>query len=177
MPRRVFLDSCTAQTLGDYGYYINDGEPISETDTINAVPDGLANIEALRAIFAVNERAMFEWIISDGSLAEAYARRDARHMQWIWDIAHHSQACLLNDGPTPESQKLATRLDEPKFGYLSRKDRLLLKEAVLLRCQAFLTMERRLPRNARHVEQEIGIRILTPITHWKLLLPWAALWH
>ncbi|MBS0642108.1 MAG: hypothetical protein JSS43_19755, partial [Proteobacteria bacterium] len=72
---------------------------------------------------------------------------------------------------------LAARLDEPKFGYLGAKDRLLLCHAVTLRCEAFLTVERRLPRNADHVERELGIRILTPITHWQMLRPWAALWR
>ena len=46
----------------------------------------------------------------------------------------------------------------------------------MLRCEAFLTMERRLPRNAAHIDRELGIRILTPITHWEILRPWAALW-
>jgi hypothetical protein len=46
-----------------------------------------------------------------------------------------------------------------------------------LRCEAFLTVERRLPRNAGHIERELGIRILTPITHWEMLEPWAALWR
>lgn len=39
----------------------------------------------------------------------------------------------------------------------------------------FLTVERRLPRNAAHFERALGLLILTPITHWKMLQPWAAL--
>jgi len=46
-----------------------------------------------------------------------------------------------------------------------------------LRCEAFLTVERRLPSNREHVERELGIRILTPTTHWEMLRPWAALWR
>jgi hypothetical protein len=84
--------------------------------------------------------------------------------------------CLEGAGPTAESEVLASRLDQPKFGYLSNKDRLLIRQAVLLRCEAFLTVERRLPRNAAHLERQPGIRILTPITHWEMLRPWAALW-
>jgi hypothetical protein len=26
-------------------------------------------------------------------------------------------------------------------------------------------------------QRELGIRILTPITHWEMLEPWAALWR
>ena len=98
-------------------------------------------------------------------------------MQWLWDIAHHSEVCLEDDGPTEQSDSLAARLNESKFGYLGAKDRLLLRDAVLLRCEAFLTVERRLPRNAAHVERELGIRILTPTTYWQMLRPWAALWR
>lgn len=176
LPRRIFLDSCTAQTLRNYGGYIYESEPIPDSDRIYRVTDGFANIEALREIFLVNERALFEWIVSHGSLQEAQDKRDPGHMRWLWDIADHSQVCLEGDGPTTESEVLATRLDESKFGYLSEKDRLLLRHAIILRCEAFLTMERRLPRNAAHVEHELGIRILTPIAYWEMLRPWAGLW-
>jgi hypothetical protein len=176
LPRRIFLDSCTAQLLGNYGGYLYEGEPIVETDRINRVTDALANLDALRNIFLLNERALFEWIVSRGSIEEAAAKGDPRHLQWLWDIADHSLVCLEDDGPTAESEVLASRLDEPKFGYLSDKDRLLIREAVFLRCEAFLTVERRLPRNAAHLERQLGIRVLTPIMHWEMLRPWAALW-
>lgn len=41
---------------------------------------------------------------------------------------------------------------------------------------AFLTMERRLPRNAEHIGRELGIEVFTPIRHWEMLRPWAGLW-
>jgi hypothetical protein len=176
LPRRIFLDSCTAQTLRNYGGYIYEAEPIPDADRIHRMTDGIANLEALRNIFLVNERALFEWIVSRGSMQEAHDKGDSGHMQWLWDIADHSEVCLEGDGPTAESEALAARLDEPKFGYLSEKDGVLLRHAIILRCEAFLTMERRLPRNAAHIERELGIRILTPIAHWEMLTPWAALW-
>jgi hypothetical protein len=177
LPRRIFLDSCTAQTLQNYGGFIYEGEPIIASDPICRVPEGIANVEALRDIFLINERAQFEWIVSRGSMQEAHEKRDPGHMQWLWDIADHSAICLECDGPTAESEAIAINLDKPKFGYLSDKDRLLLRHAIILRCDSFLTVERRLPRNAAHVECELGIRIMTPITHWSMLEPWAALWR
>jgi hypothetical protein len=99
-------------------------------------------------------------------MQEAHEKGDPGHMQWLWDIADHSQVCLESAGPTAESKALAVRVDEPKFGYLSEKDRLLLRHAVVLRCEGFLTVERRLPRNAAHIHRELGISILTPIMHW-----------
>ena len=176
LPRRIFLDSCTVQTLRNYGGYIYDAEPIPDSNRIHRMTDGIANIEALRNIFLVNQRAMFEWIVSSGSMQEAHEKGDPGHMQWLWDIADHSRVCLEGGGPTVQSEALAARLDEPKFGYVSEKDSLLTRDAIILRCEAFLTVERRLPRNAAHIERELGIRILTPITHWEMLRPWAALW-
>ena len=176
LPRRIFLDSCTAQTLRDYEGYIYEGEPISASERIHSVTDGIANVEALHNIFLVNERAQFEWIVSRGSLQEAHDKRDSGHMQWLWDIMDHSEVCLEGDGPTEESQTLAARLNEAKFGYLSEKDRQLIWDAITLRCEAFLTVERRLPRNAAHIKRVLGIRILTPVTYWEMLRPWAALW-
>ena len=177
LPRRILLDSCAAQTLGNYRGYIFEGEPLPDADPIHGIPDGLSNIDALRNIFLVNERAMFEWIVSQSSMREAHDKHDPQHMQWLWDIAAHSEICLECDGSTAESEYLAARLDESKFGYLSEKDRLLIQDAVFLRCEAFLTVERRLPRNAPHIEREIGIRIVTPVSYWQMLRPWAALWR
>ena len=103
LPRRIFLDSCTVQTLRNYGGYIFDGESIANTDRIHRVTKGLANVEALRDIFLINERASFEWIVSSGSLLEAQAKRDPGHTRWLRDIAHHSETCLLDGGPSVEA--------------------------------------------------------------------------
>jgi hypothetical protein len=34
LPHRIFLDSCTAQTLRDYGSYIHESEPLEASDRI-----------------------------------------------------------------------------------------------------------------------------------------------
>jgi hypothetical protein len=56
-------------------------------------------------------------------------------------------------------------------------DRALLRDAVILQCDTFLTMENKLPRNADHVRRMIGIRVLSPIGMWEILRPWAALFY
>jgi hypothetical protein len=177
LPRRIFLDSCAAQTLRDYGAFIFEGEAIPDSDRIFRMPEGIEKVEALREIFLINERAQFEWIVSHASMVEADDKGDPGHLRWVYDIAQHSAVCLALDGASKESWAHAARLREPKFGYLGKKDRVLLSEAVAFRCEAFLTMERRLPRNAAPIERELGIRVLTPITHWHMLWPWAALWR
>jgi hypothetical protein len=71
------------------------------------ISDGFANLEALRNIFAVSERAMFEWIVSRGSMEEAHAKRDPGHMQWLWDIADHSyqRSAWWRMDPRPKARR------------------------------------------------------------------------
>lgn len=176
LPRRIFLDSCTVQTLRKYGEFIYDGGSIMKDDRIHQVPDGYENVVALRDICHVTSRAHFRWMVSDASYQEAQAKRDPNHLSWLCEVVHYTRSFHEEIGPSPESKTIATRFDELKFGYLGGGDRVLLKDAVLMECDSFLTMERKLPRNAVHIERELGIRVLTPITYWERLRPWAALW-
>lgn len=175
LPRRIFIDSCTVQTLRKYGEFIYNGGSIGPSDVIRRIPDGLENVEALRAVCLVTSRAMFQWMVSDASRQEAGAKHDVGHLQWLFEIDDYSRN-FLETGPSLESRALAARLDEGKFGYLGAGDRNLLQDAVFLRCDSFLTMERKLPKSAAHIERELGIRVLTPISYWEMLRPWAALW-
>lgn len=56
--------------------------------------------------------------------------------------------------------RLAARLSERRFGYLSAKDKRLLRDATELECDAFLTMEKKLARQAEHLRAELEIRVL-----------------
>jgi hypothetical protein len=42
-----------------------------------------------------------------------------------------------------------------EIGYLSAKDKLLIFDAVLLVCDAFLTMDERLKRNAENIKKNL----------------------
>ena len=66
--------------------------------------------------------------------------------------------------------------DDRRFGMISVKDRRLLQEALDWHCDAFMTMERRLPTAAPFNERETGLRVMSPTTYWGLLAPWAALY-
>jgi hypothetical protein len=65
--------------------------------------NGVTNLQALREIFLINERAQFEWIVSQGSLVEARDKGDPGHMQWLWDIVDHAKVCLEGDISTAQS--------------------------------------------------------------------------
>lgn len=52
LPGRLFLDSCTIQTIGDYGPVIFDFESVAASDPIVNVTRGLENLWALQGIFS-----------------------------------------------------------------------------------------------------------------------------
>ena len=177
LPRRLFLDSRTVQVIGEYGDFIWESQPIPETDSIWTNDESVDDLHALRWILRVNERAMFEWFLSDTSIAEAAAKDDPAHLRWVFDVLDHTRVCLEESGGvTHASAALAKRLGEPRFGYLSVKDRRLIGDAVCLRCDTFLTVDRRLARNAVPLHRELGMHVLSPKGYWAMLEPWAGLY-
>ena len=125
LPRRVFIDSCTVQTLRKYGEYIYDGGSLGAGDIIHRIPDGVDNVEALRLICQVTSRTLFQWIVSDASRREAQAKGDPDHLKWLFELDNYARTFLAETGPSPQSEAIAARLDEPKFGYLGAGDRSL----------------------------------------------------
>lgn len=173
-PRRIFLDSCAVQMLFAHGEFIFDGGSVNDSRPLT--DDRVEEIRALRDICLVHGRFGFEWIVSQNSIDEAADRKHSRHLQWAYEIAQHAAICLEGREFSAEDELAARKLDDTCFGYLSTKDRLLLKDAILLRCDAFLTTEKRLPKNAPHLLSAAGVVVLTPVEYWRLLRPCAALW-
>lgn len=182
LPRRLFLDSSTLQTLEDYGECIYDNSPVDQNARILRRKNGIENLEALRNIFSILYRASysFELAISRNSLSEVHAKGDPYYLKWAYDILDHWTSCIESyEGSEAFSGKgvrLFESLNEKKFLYLSNKDRMLIFDAIRLECDAFLTMEEKLPKNAEHIRKELGLLILRPIDYWEMLKPFASLY-
>jgi hypothetical protein len=173
IPRRIYLDTSTLQNLHDFGGEIFEGEsfePVGRAARVEGLTDELI---ALRMIFGVNERAMFEFVVTEASLREVEARNYSSFTQWVYDVL--DTWLVQSEGEEPPAP--STTFEEPRFGMISVKDRRLLQEAVDWRCDAFMTLERRLPTAARFIERETGLRVMRPTRYWGLLRRFARLYH
>lgn len=180
LPRRIFLDSSIIQVLTKYGEFIWEDDSIPTNARIIEVKNGIRNLNALRNIIFVDWRANFEFALSKNSIKEVRAKHDKNYLNYAFELLDHwiTFADSYENGMmfTGDGYSKFRRIDKKMFGYLSKKDKLLIYDAVNLECDTFLTMEEKLARNAKHVKDNLDLRILRPFEYWKLLKPWAALW-
>jgi hypothetical protein len=175
LPRRIYLDTSTLQTVYDYGEVIWDGVALELAGRASRVQGLAQEVDALRMIFLVNQRASFEFVVTEASLREVVGRGRPGYTQWVLDV-EDTWLVQLAGGELTKAVGRAV-FNELRFGNVSAKDRKLLQDAVDTRCDAFLTMEKKLHKNAEFIEREIGLRVMRPTMYWALLDPWAALYY
>lgn len=173
LPRRIYLDTSTLQTVFDYGGTIWDGEAFVPSGRAGRVKGFEEELHALRMIFLVNERGMFEFVVTESGLLEVLGRNDPRYTQWVCDV----RDTWLVQSAGEEIPPWGWKFDNRRFSNISTKDRILLQDALDFRCDAFMTMERRLPTRAEFIERETGLRVMRPTTYWRLLDRWAHLYY
>ncbi len=173
LSRRISLDPSTLQKLYDFGGEVFEGElfePVGRAARVQGLAD---EIDALRMIFMLNERAMFEFVVTEASLREVVNRTHPGYTQWVYDVL--DTWLIRSEREQPPAPGRA--FDDRRFGMISVKDRQLLQEALDWCCDAFMTMERRLPTAAAFIERETGLRLMRPTTYWDLLSPFARLYY
>ena len=173
LPRRIYLDTSTLQTLYDFGGEIFEGEPFEPVGRAAKVQDLADEIDALRMIFMVNERAMLEFVVTEASLREVVNRARPGYSQWVYDVLDAWMVQSENE----ESSTPGKTFEDRRFGMISVKDRRLLQDALDWHCDAFMTMERRLPTAAAFIERETGLRVFRPKVYWSLLRRFARLYY
>jgi hypothetical protein len=88
------------------------------------------------------------------------------YTQWVRDV----RDTWLVQSEGYEIPPWGRKFEHRRFGMISRKDRILLQDALDLGCSAFTTMEG-LPKNAAFIEKWTGLRVMHPSTYWGLLDP------
>jgi hypothetical protein len=173
LPRRIYFDASTLQNLYDFGGEIFEGEPFEPVGRAARVQGQADEIDALRMIFMVNERAIFEFVVTEASVREVVNRTRPGYTQWVHDVL--DTWLIQSEGEEPPTP--GRTFEDRCFGMISATDRRLNQEALDWRCNAFMTMERRLPTAAAFIERETGIRVMRPTTYRDLLSRFARLYY
>ena len=169
-PFRIFLDSNALQALHEHGGSVFEGEPFDPAGARSGADAD--DVDALYNIFHPTFRDAFEFALSGNSMAEVAAGHDSPYLRWAFDVLDYWQTCLIEGGPGQGwALRAAQRLDGPEFGYLSAKDRRLVRDTLLLECDTFLTIERALPRNAGHLHRRTGLQLVRPPELWARIRP------
>lgn len=116
---------------------------------------------------------MFEFVVTEASLREVVNRTRPGYTQWVYDVLD-TWLIQSEDEAPPEPGRT---FEDRRFGMISVKDRRLLQKALDWRCDAFMTMERRLPTAAAFIERVTGLRVMRPTTYWDLLSRFARLYY
>jgi hypothetical protein len=173
LPKRIYLDSCTLQAMYDFGGVVFESEPFEPIGRAAKVEGFEDELDALRMIFLVNQRAMFEFVVTETSLREVVDRGRRGYTEWVHDVRDTWLVQSADVDIPPWGRTFLHR----RFGMISRKDRILLQDALDLDCDAFMTMEQKLPTNDAFIEKWSGLRVMRPSTYWGLLDPWANLYY
>jgi hypothetical protein len=169
LPTRLYLDTSVVSRMSRYSGEVFEGEPLVLSPRAARDSRLPRDIEALRRILIVNQRAMFEFVITEASLQEVDAKRDPRFMQWVRDV---EETWLIQS-----ERERPPVTDRPRIGSVSVKDWALIADALTHRCDAFLTMDGPLESQAPVILRRIGLRVMRPATYWMLLEPWTNLWQ
>lgn len=175
-PFRVFLDSNVLQAIHEQGEAIFENQEFDPRFARSGVDIG--DVDALRALMFVQGHGAgaFEFALSGNTLLEVEDRGEQSYLRWAFDLLDYWQACL-SESPAPFDGWGASRarlLDGPSYGYLSTKDHALIRDALALECDTFLTIERKLPRCAEHLFRTTGIVVVRPPELWGAAQPHAA---
>jgi hypothetical protein len=176
IPRRTYLDTSILQTLYTFGEFVYENVAVAQNHSLRRNPMGMINLDALRFIMQVNARAQLQFVVSPGALHEVAQRNNLGYLRYALDIQAYSDDLIEETGAAP-APGLSALLDHKSVGFLGEGDRQLLKEAISLGCDGFMTMENKLPRNSQFIRRLVGLLVLSPADYWVRLKPYAALYY
>lgn len=185
LPGRLLVDTCVLNLIQDEGAYIWNGEITRSLEQ----KDVASELRALRLIFQINERAMFQFVVSPLTIGELAAIKDFNEresrIRWALDVLDTWQITIWE---TKDNTVRQRRSLTPEFVELEKKlckipdlnrspyDRLLLLETRMANCDAFLTTDYKTILRHKKQLHKLGIRVLLPSEFLVLLQPFIGLW-
>ncbi|WP_420610482.1 hypothetical protein [Candidatus Poriferisodalis sp.] len=178
-PRLIFLDTNVVQNLATFGEFIydNDLSPESEEKLSRLGPRTADDVHALAELMDLGRRGGLPIVISPRTRDELAATpnpvKRVRLDLWGADLDRYSSGLLEACADEPESRRpvdtdvLTARqrcfMAELLAAMPDEGDRQLMIDALLLRCDVFLTMDYKSIWRVRDDVERFGIRILRPV--------------
>jgi hypothetical protein len=180
IPGRVFLDTCVVNFMLDFGQQIHDGAAIPDIPRRDS-----ADLEALRNLFLIGQRAMWQLAISPHTYFEIACTRDDGRLSdlhvWFQELWQYWRTTIESNDDLPSFIEAEdVRVRTLVSGYLTCLpdvgDRILLCDALVYRCDLFCTRDWSTILKHRLELAGLPIRIVTPSEWWALIQPHAHLW-
>ena len=162
IPAAIFLDTSIVLDLDRFGEHIFDGVPLGPT-----LPDQQRRqIEALRVLMALVDRAGLAVAVSPEVIREARGRPYVRELSAYWDEMRRAWG-IEERGLAPMTV----------VAELPPKDQLVLAQAFRSGCEAILTNDLQWTRRThRRTIAALGMSVYTPEELLGEVRPWLALW-
>jgi hypothetical protein len=180
VPGRVFLDTCVVNFMLDFGEQIHDGGSLPPVG-----PREVADIEALRDLFVVGQRAMWQLAISPYTYSEIARTRDEarlRHLHvWFQELWQYWRSTIEQNNDLPdfieaEDVRVRTLISDYLSCLPDVADRVLICDALVYRCDLFCTRDWTTILKHRTALSGLPIEIVTPAEWWAKVRPYAGLW-
>jgi hypothetical protein len=180
VPGRVFLDTCVVNFMLEFGEQIHNGADLPSGRTRE-----VADIEALRDLWVVGQRAMWQFAISPYTYSEIARTKDEEKLRqlhlWFQELWQYWRSTIEQASDLPsfieaEDIRVSTLIS----GYLlclpDVADRFLICDALVYRCDLFCTRDWTTVLKHRSELSGLPIEIVTPSEWWAKVRPYAGLW-
>ena len=180
VPSRVFLDTCVVNFMLEFGEQIHDGANLPSVS-----PREAADIEALRDLWIVGQRAMWQLAISPYTYSEIARTQDPGKLQqlhvWFQELWQYWRSIIEQTDDLPsfveaEDIRVRTLVSEYLSCLPDVGDRVLICDALVYRCDLFCTRDWTTVLKHRSELRGLPIEIVTPSEWWAKVHPYAGLW-
>ena len=180
IPVRTLLDTNVVNFILDHDECIF--ENLDAPDHLNE--RDVADIDALRGIFTVGQRAQWQIAVSPLTYQEINATTDpdrrASLQRWFGELWHYWRTIMAEDGTLSDAyaEELAGRFGPAQIlsAFPDHADRQLLAHAVAYECDALCTRDHKTIIKRLGKGPKLPFRVLTPSEWWSTIAPYARLW-